>query len=144
MDRQSSGLPLVLQRSLKSAAVVVGALALAACANNPYSTAPQVPEPRQQPPQAREPAPVPPPIQAPPAPRAPAIQKAHPRYAPPPHGSAHWDNRLGVYVLEGRRLFYRERLYYRWNGDWFCAGHPDGPWEPVAPPSVPTGLRGLH
>lgn len=144
MDRQLSGLPRMLQRSLKSAVVVAGALVLAACANNPYSTSPQVPEPRRQPPQTREPAPVPPPIQAPPAPRAPAIQKAHPRYAPPPHGSAHWDNRLGVYVLEGRQLFYRERLYYRWNGDWFCAGHPEGPWEPVAPPSVPTGLRGLH
>lgn len=144
MDRTLSVLSATLQRTLKGAGVVASALVLVACANNPYSTSPQVPEPRQRAPQTRPPAPVPPPIQTPPAPRAPAIQKAHPRYAPPPHGNAHWDNRLGVYVLEGRQLYYRERLYYRWDGDWFCAGHPDGPWDPVAPPSVPTGLRGLH
>lgn len=144
MNRNWSALSARLQHRLKGAAVVASTLVLVACANNPYSTSPQLPEPRQRPPQTRPSVPVPPPIQTPPTPRAPAIQKAHPRYAPPPHGSAHWDNRLGVYVLEGRQLFYRERLYYRWNGDWFCAGHPDGPWEPVAPPSVPTGLRGLH
>ena len=67
--------------------------------------------------------------------------ESHPRYAPPPHVAAHWDNRPGVYVVEGRELYYRERLYYRWDGDWFCAARPDGPWEPVAPPSVPPGLR---
>lgn len=83
----------------------------------------------------------PPPIQTPPAPRPPATQKTHPRYAPPPNAAAHWDNRLGVYVVEGTDLYYRERLYYRRDGDWYCAGHPEGPWEPVALPSVPPGLR---
>lgn len=128
-------------------AVLVGlSVLLGACAGTPYESSPQPPAAKPVP-RAPEPsAPVisPPPIKAPPAPRAPATQKSHPRYAPPPHVAAHWDNRLGVYVVEGRELYYRERLYYRWDGDWFCAGRPDGPWEPVAPPSVPPGLRNRH
>lgn len=120
------------------------ALLLGACAGNPYEAS----EPTRLPPppvtEPGEPVTSPPPVRTPPAPRPPATQKSHPRYAPPPHAAAHWDNRLGVYVVEGQDMFYRERLYYRWDGDWYCAGRPDGPWEPVAPPSVPTGLRSLH
>lgn len=119
-------------------------LLLSACAGTPYDHRP-APEPSRPIPRSAPPSgPViaPPPIQTPQAPRAPSVQRSHPRYAPPPYGSAHWDNRLGVYVVEGTELFYRDRLYYRWDGDWFCAGRPDGPWEPVAPPSVPPGLRG--
>ena len=120
------------------------ALLLGASAGNPYQTSEPSSRPIPPAPAPREPVVTPPPVRTPPAPRPPATQKSHPRYAPPPHAAAHWDNRLGVYVVEGRDLFYRERLYYRWDGDWYCAGRPDGPWEPVAPPSVPTGLRGLH
>ena len=134
-----------VQRLTRGGAVVTLALLLGACAGNPY----QVSEPTRgpEPPVStppREPVATPPPVRTPPAPRPPATQKSHPRYAPPPHAAAHWDNRLGVYVVEGQDLFYRERLYYRWDGDWYCAGRPGGPWEPVAPPSVPTGLRSLH
>nr|MBF0683152.1 hypothetical protein [Pseudomonas sp.] len=131
------------QRSFSRAGLMAAALLLGACAGSPYeSQPPRTPMPPV--PETREPAAAPPPISTPPAPQRPATQRSHPRYAPPPHAAAHWDNRLGVYVVEGRNLYYRERLYYRWDGDWYCAGRPDGPWEPVAPPSVPTGLRSLH
>ena len=120
-----------VQRLTRGSAVVTLALLLGACSGNPY----QVSEPTRgpEPPVStppREPVATPPPVRTPPAPRPPA--------------AAHWDNRLGVYVVEGQDLFYRERLYYRWDGDWYCAGRPGGPWEPVAPPSVPTGLRSLR
>lgn len=140
----SDSFPSVAFRLSRLASVTVLALLLGACAGNPYQTSEPTNRPIPPAPVPREPAVTPPPVRTPPAPRPPATQKSHPRYAPPPHAAAHWDNRLGVYVVEGRDLFYRERLYYRWDGDWYCAGRPDGPWEPVAPPSVPTGLRGLH
>ena len=134
-----------LQHLARVGAVAAVALLLGACAGNPY----RAPEPTRDsgPPVSappRGPVSTPPPVRTPPAPRPPATQKSHPRYAPPPHAAAHWDNRLGVYVVEGQDLFYRERLYYRWDSDWYCASRPGGPWEPVAPPSVPTGLRSLH
>jgi len=129
----------------KTGGIVALALLLGACAGNPYQVSDPIPAPAppmSSPP--REPVSAPPPVRTPPAPRPPATQKSHPRYAPPPHAAAHWDNRLGVYVVEGQNLYYRERLYYRWDGDWYCAGRPSGPWEQVAPPSVPPGLRSLH
>lgn len=128
----------------KLAAVTSFALVLGACAGNPYQNSEPVRRPAPPASIPREPVTAPPPVRTPPAPRPPATQKSHPRYAPPPQGAAHWDNRLGVYVLEGQKLYYRQRLYYRWDGDWYCAGRPSGPWEPVAPPSVPPGLRSLH
>ena len=124
-------------------ALLAVTLALTACAGRVEQPRPQpMPQPPVvQPPPLRTPIPRTP-IQAPPE-RAPAaIQRSHPRYAPPPGAPAHWNNQLGVYVVEGSNLYYRERLYYRWDGDWYCAGRPDGPWEPVAPHSVPPGLRG--
>ncbi len=135
----------VVFRLSRAGGATMLALLLGACAGNPYQSSEPAPPPT--PPvvtEPREPVTAPPPVRTPPAPRPPATQKSHPRYAPPPHAAAHWDNRLGVYVVEGKNMFYRERLYYRWDGDWYCAGRPEGPWEPVAPPSVPTGLRGLH
>lgn len=129
---------------LKVSAAMALALLLAACAGSPYQSEPA---PRPAPPvpdSPREPVIKPPPAPAPSAPQPPATQKSHPRYAPPPHAAAHWDNRLNIYVVEGRGLYYRERLYYRWDGDWYSAGRPEGPWEPVAAPSVPPGLRHLH
>lgn len=140
----SDSFPSVAFRLSRLASVTALALLLGACAGNPYQTSEPSSRPVPPAPAPREPVVTPPPVRTPPAPRPPATQKSHPRYAPPPHAAAHWDNRLGVYVVEGRDLFYRQRLYYRWDGDWYCAGRPDGPWEPVAPPSVPTGLRGLH
>ncbi|WP_313087967.1 hypothetical protein [Pseudomonas sp.] len=137
--------PSIPYRLARLSGVAALALLLGACAGNPYESS--EPAPRRPAPPAsapREPVTVPPPVRTPPAPRPPATQKSHPRYAPPPDAAAHWDNRLGVYVVEGRDLYYRERLYYRWDGDWYCAGRPSGPWDPVAPPSVPPGLRGLH
>lgn len=117
-------------------------LVLVACAGNPYEQQPtRRPEPRTVPPAVR-PAPAPAPrVAPPPAPRSPSVQKTHPRYAPPPHLDAYWDNRLGVYVVKGANLYYRERLYYRREGEWLCAPTPQGPWEAVAPASVPPGLR---
>ncbi|MCQ4312636.1 hypothetical protein NAV33_12115 [Pseudomonas stutzeri] len=132
------------RRLLRASGVMTLALLLGACAGNPYQASKPTPTPTPPVSEPQEPVASPPPVRTPPAPRPPATQKSHPRYAPPPHAAAHWDNRLGVYVVEGRNMFYRERLYYRWDGDWYCAGRPDGPWEPVALPSVPTGLRSLH
>ncbi|KGK83718.1 MULTISPECIES: hypothetical protein [Pseudomonas] len=135
-----------LVRHAQRIAALGATLLLAACAGTPYEAERPVPpaKPVPQAPAPRGPVIAPPPIQAPPAPRAPSVQRSHPRYAPPPHAAAHWDNRLGVYVVEGTELFYRERLYYRWDGDWYCSGRPDGPWDPVAPPSVPPGLRNRY
>ncbi len=125
--------------------LLVSVMSLAACAGRIEQPRPQ-PTPLPpviQPPETRVPA-TRIPIQAPPA-RAPAaVQRSHPRYAPPPGAPAHWNNQLGVYVVEGSNLYYRERLYYRWDGDWYCAGRPNGPWEPVELHSVPPGLRGRH
>ena len=141
MNNRESG----IVRVARLGGVVGIALLLGACAGSPYRSEKAPVEP-SEPPARTAPPPsgsviTPPPMPSPEAPRAPSVQRSHPRYAPPPYGQAHWDNRLGVYVVEGTELFYRDRLYYRWDGDWFCAGRPDGPWEPVAPPSVPPGLR---
>lgn len=128
--------------------VLASALLLGACAGRVESPRPQ-PLPPAQPPVAQPPAvrtPIPrAPIQAPPSRPPVATQRSHPRYAPPPGAPSHWNNQLGVYVLEGSNLYYRERLYYRWEGrEWYCAGRPNGPWEPVELHSVPPGLRGRH
>lgn len=68
-------------------------------------------------------------------------QQSHPRYAPPPGGNAYWDPTLGVYVIQGStRLYYRERVYYRWNRGWNWASSPSGPWQPTDSSGVPAGL----
>lgn len=130
------------RRALAKAGLLALTLLLGACAGRveqpplpEQRPAPAGPAPVTRPPIQREP------IQASPTSLPASTQRTHPRYAPPPGAPAHWDNRLGVYVLEGTPLYYRERLYYRWDGDWYCAGRPDGPWEAVALPSVPLGLR---
>ncbi|MOA68437.1 hypothetical protein D3C78_1960600 [compost metagenome] len=70
--------------------------------------------------------------------------KAHPRFAPPPGGNCYWDTGLGVYVLQGERnVFYRERVYYRWDGNWSYSNGPHGPWQPTDASGVPAGL-GRH
>ena len=95
----------------------------------------------QSPPQSR-PLPPPPPQSQPPK-QAPRL-KAHPRFAPPPGGNCYWDTGLGVYVLEGQRnVFYRERVYYRWDNGWSYSNGPHGPWQPTDSSGVPAGL-GRH
>lgn len=77
-------------------------------------------------------------------PPAPTRMKTHSRYAPPPSGSSYWDNALGVYVLENTPgLYYRERVYYRWQEGWSYSESPNGPWHPTDVSGVPAGL-GSH
>ena len=131
--------------------LLLGSVLLSGCVNDIY----QMPGSRQTPWPAPRTVPAPPSVPepsrpvitpVPPRPQTPVQPDAntHPRYAPPPHVPAHWDNALGVYVVSGQSLYYRERLYYRWEGDWHCSASPSGPWEPVAEISVPMGLRVLH
>ena len=71
----------------------------------------------------------------------PVQQPSHPRYAPPPGGNAYWDPALGVYVIQGSsKLYYRERVYYRWNRGWAWSSKPNGPWQPTDSSGVPAGL----
>lgn len=136
-----------LLHRLRPLGVLSLALLLAACAHQDYGR----PAPTQRPPVQRPPAQMPPQprqtIKALP-PKAASPQRSqsgnHPRYAPPPDVDAYWDNSLGVYVVKGRPLYYRERLYYRWNDGWYSSGRPSGPWESVEGPSVPPGLRRRH
>ncbi|TXH93897.1 MAG: hypothetical protein E6Q72_06825 [Pseudomonas sp.] len=68
-------------------------------------------------------------------------QQSHPRYAPPPGGNAYWDPALTVYVIQGSpRLYYRERVYYRWSRGWSWASSPVGPWQPTDSSGVPAAL----
>ncbi len=130
-------------------------LLLAACAYQGY----QYPSgsPQSQPPSSRPS--VQPPVQTPkqpsqtikPLPSAPRSSRPqqtrsgnHPRYAPPPDVAAYWDNTLGVYVVKGQSLFYRQRLYYRWSNGWYSAGRPSGPWEAIDGVRVPPGLRSRY
>ncbi|OHC12002.1 MAG: hypothetical protein A2002_07475 [Pseudomonadales bacterium GWC1_66_9] len=147
---RSAGLP----RRLRPFGVLGLTLLLAACAHQDYDHPPEPrPAPTLRPPVQRPPAQVPrQPSQTikalPSSPKAASPQQSrggnHPRYAPPPDVDAYWDNSLGVYVVKGRPLYYRERLYYRWNDGWYSSGRPNGPWETVEGPSVPPGLRSRH
>lgn len=66
-------------------------------------------------------------------------------FAPPPGGASHWDQRLGVYVLDAvPNVYYRQRTYYRWNSGWTWATSLDGPWEATDSTGVPAGLGHLH
>lgn len=75
-----------------------------------------------------------------PLPSAP-VTKNHAHFAPPPEGQSHWDQQLGVYVLENTPgLYYRERTYYRWQHGWSWATQVAGPWQGCASSAVPAGL----
>ena len=138
-----------MRRWIQAISVSASLAILAGCVSSPASYPPPAqrpdrpvlkPEPRPQPPRAREP------IQKPihkaptPAPR----QAAHPRYAPPPGAKAYWDNQLGVYVLSNQRLYYRERIFYRWDKRWYSAFSAQGPWQVLELQGVPRGLQALH
>lgn len=129
--------------SKRLAPLMIAAL-LTACAGRDAPDAPPV-EPTPAPTPSPMPIPKAPPVQPSPLPRPPEAQTpVQPRFAPPPHVAARWDNALGVYVVPGRKLYYRERVYYQQqDGVWMSSSLPNGPWEPVAPPSVPPGLRNL-
>jgi len=72
--------------------------------------------------------------------RAPS-SKPHPHFAPPPQGPSHWDEKLGVHVLETTPgVYYRQRTYYRWSNGWSWAVQPQGPWQACASSAVPAGL----
>jgi hypothetical protein len=62
-------------------------------------------------------------------------------FAPPPGGNSHWDQKLGVYVLDDQpNTFYRQRTYFRWNNGWTRSVSPNGPWEDTDIHGVPPGL----
>lgn len=70
-----------------------------------------------------------------------APQKTSSHFAPPPGGHSHWDERLGVHVLDNAsNTFYRQRTYYRWDNGWTWALSPDGPWQATDGHGVPPGL----
>lgn len=72
---------------------------------------------------------------------SPAPAKTSASFAPPPGGNSHWDQKLGVYVLDGQpNTFYRQRTYYQWNNGWSWSTQPDGPWQPTDANGVPGGL----
>ena len=85
-----------------------------------------------------------PPAQQPgtPAGKLPPVQQpSHPRYAPPPGVKSHWNPALGVYVVEGARdLYYRERIFYRWDGGWSWSPQAGGPWKATDSSGIPPGL----
>lgn len=71
----------------------------------------------------------------------PTQQQSHPRYAPPPGVKSHWNPSLGVYVVEGARdLYYRERIFYRFDGGWSWSPQAGGPWKDTDSSGIPPGL----
>ena len=109
-------------------------LGLSACAVQPPSpsTPPPLPDTR----------PVGKPLPPMPIPKAPKpVQRTSATFAPPPGGNSHWDERLGVHVLDSQpNTFYRQRTYYRWNNGWSRGISPNGPWEETDTSGVPPGL----
>jgi hypothetical protein len=70
----------------------------------------------------------------------------HPHHVPPPYGDWRWDDDLDVYVSIGYpRLYYRDRIYYRWDDHgWYWGDHHGGPWQPQGHRSMPPGLYREH
>ncbi|WP_040264045.1 hypothetical protein [Pseudomonas massiliensis] len=102
----------------------------------PIQTAPASKPPASKPPASK---PTPPAPAQRPAPRTSAS------FAPPPSGPSHWDQGLGVYVLDNQPgVYYRQRTYYRWNNGWSWATSPAGPWEATDSSGVPPGLGRQH
>lgn len=118
-------------------------LGLGACSTQrPDSQAPLPPIPSAPAP-ASTPAPKPP--ASVPTPTAPAAPRTSASFAPPPGGPSHWDQALGVYVLDNQPgVYYRQRTYYRWNDGWSWATSPAGPWETTDASGVPPGLGRQH
>ena len=124
-------------------ALLTLALGLGACTVQRPSSEPS---PQPLPPIQTVPATKPPVSK--PTPATPAARPA-PRtsasFAPPPSGPSHWDQGLGVYVLDNQPgVYYRQRTYYRWSNGWGWATNPNGPWEPTDATGVPPGLGRQH
>jgi hypothetical protein len=74
-------------------------------------------------------------------PNRPSRPRTSASFAPPPGGNSHWDQKLGVYVLDDQpNTFYRQRTYFRWNNGWSRSISPNGPWEDTDIHGVPPGL----
>ena len=88
--------------------------------------------------------PLPPSTPGTPAPTT-QVPRTSASFAPPPGGASHWDQRLGVYVLDAvPNVYYRQRTYYRWDAGWTWATSLNGPWESTDSTGVPPGLGHLH
>ncbi|MBS4077849.1 MULTISPECIES: hypothetical protein [Pseudomonas] len=120
--------------------VLTLALGLSACAvQRPEPTTNLPPIPPSQP--SPTPSTSPTPGKSIPAKPAKPVPRTSASFAPPPGGNSHWDQKLGVYVLDDQtNTFYRQRTYYRWNNGWSRSISPNGPWEDTNIHGVPPGL----
>ena len=121
--------------------VLTLALGMSACAvqQRPEPTTNLPPIPPSQP--SPTPSTSPTPGKSIPAKPAKPVPRTSSSFAPPPGGNSHWDQKLGVYVLDDQtNTFYRQRTYDRWNNGWSRAVSPNGPWEDTNIHGVPPGL----
>ena len=120
--------------------VLTLALGLSACAvQRPEPTTSLPPIPPSQP--SPTPSTSPSPGKSIPAKPAKPVPRTSASFAPPPGGNSHWDQKLGVYVLDDQtNTFYRQRTYYRWNNGLSRSVSPNGPWEDTNIHGVPPGL----
>lgn len=120
--------------------VLTLALGMSACAvQRPESHTNLPPIPPSQP--SPTPSTSPTPGKSIPAKPAKPVPRTSASFAPPPGGNSHWDQKLGVYVLDDQsNTFYRQRTYFRWNNGWSRSVSPNGPWEDTDIHGVPPGL----
>ena len=120
--------------------VLTLALGLSACAvqrPEPTTSLPTIPPSQPSPTPSTSPTPG----KSIPAKPAKPVPRTSASFAPPPGGNSHWDQKLGVYVLDDQtNTFYRQRTYYRWNNGWSRSVSPNGPWEDTNIHGVPPGL----
>jgi hypothetical protein len=114
--------------------VLTLALGLSACAvQRPEPTTSLPPIPPSQP--SPTPSTSPTPGKTIPAKPSKPVPRTSASFAPPPGGNSHWDQKLGVYVLDDQT-----NTYYRWNNGWSRSVSPNGPWEDTNIHGVPPGL----
>jgi hypothetical protein len=120
--------------------VITLALAMSACAVHrpePGTNLPPIPPSQPSPTPSTSPTPG----KSIPAKPAKPVPRTSASFAPPPGGNSHWDQKLGVYVLDDQsNTFYRQRTYFRWNNGWSRSISPNGPWEDTDIHGVPPGL----
>ena len=126
--------------SLARISVITLALSMSACAvHRPEPTTSLPPIPPSQP--SPTPSTSPTPGKSIPAKPSKPVPRTSASFAPPPGGNSHWDQKLGVYVLDDQpNTFYRQRTYFRWNNGWTRSISPNGPWEDTDIHGVPPGL----
>lgn len=120
--------------------VLTLALGLSACAvQRPEPTTSLPPIPPSQP--SPTPSTSPTPDKSIPAKPAKPVPRTSASFAPPPNSNSHWDQKLGVYVLDDQtNTFYRQRTYYHWNNGWSRSVSPNGPWEDTNIHNIPPKL----